>query len=82
LKYKITNDGLTAEFKDGKISLFIPEEFIKDWAVNDVVGLNSNVRINDYEQLHLLVEKDFKCIDGTTEDQSDNFDNPNISCNE
>jgi hypothetical protein len=28
------------------------------------------------EKLHLLVEKDFTCLDNVTEDQSDNYPNP------
>jgi hypothetical protein len=27
-------------------------------------------------ELHLLVEKDFTCLDNVAEDQSDNFPNP------
>jgi hypothetical protein len=27
--------------------------------------------------LYLLVEKDFVCLDETSEDQSDNYENPN-----
>jgi len=27
-----------------------------------------------------LVEKDFICLDETTEDQSDNYENPNKTC--
>jgi len=38
------------------------------------------MKINDDQSLYLLIEKDFKCLDETTEDQSDNFENPNIAC--
>jgi len=31
-------------------------------------------------QLHLLLEKDFVCLDNTAEDQSDNYPNPNKAC--
>ena len=31
---------------------------------------------NRYEELHLLVEKDFTCLDNVGEDQSDNYPNP------
>jgi len=27
-----------------------------------------------------LLEKDFVCLDHTTEDQSDNYENPNTTC--
>jgi len=31
---------------------------------------------NHYGALHLLIEKDFTCLDNVDEDQSDNYPNP------
>ena len=31
---------------------------------------------NNHGTLHLLIEKDFICLDNVTEDQSDNYPNP------
>ena len=78
-----TNDGadeLSADFDGSRITVFIPEIFIKDWAVNDVVGFNATIQVSDTASLHILVEKDFKCLDETTESQQDNFENPNKTC--
>lgn len=74
-------DALSAEFKSGKLTIYIPSSFIKDWNTNDIVGFNSGT-LNSTSDLHILVEKDFKCLDETTEDQSDNFENPHTSCQE
>lgn len=71
---------LSSIFLDGKLTVFIPEEFVREWNGNDVVGIDARVRINDKEELYILVEKDFKCMEETTEDQSDNFENPNLAC--
>lgn len=68
-------DRMTAEFKDNKLTVFIPLSFVKDWPKNDVVGFES-----ENNGLHILVEKDFKCLEDTREDQTDNFENPNKSC--
>ncbi len=76
LQVKDAGDELSADFDGGKITVFIPETFIKDWAVNDVTGFNIVEQVSDTESLYILVEKDFKCLDETTEDQSDNFENP------
>lgn len=71
---------LSSTFEDGKITVFIPEQFVSDWWDNDIVGIDSTIKINDSEELFILVEKDFKCLEETTEDQSDNFENPNLAC--
>jgi hypothetical protein len=78
-----TTDGaneLYADFDGSRITVFIPEPFIKDWAVNDVVGFNATQQISETESLHILVEKDFKCLDEATENQQDNYENPNKNC--
>ncbi|MCE7064332.1 DUF7009 family protein [Dyadobacter sp. CY326] len=71
-----TDNELSATFEDGTIVLIMPEHLINGWAENDVVGFKANMQVNDAEPLHLLVEKDFKCLDNVAEDQSDNYENP------
>ena len=80
LQSKDGGDKLSADFDGGKITVFIPENFIKDWAVNDVTGFNTMEQVNDAGSLYILVEKDFQCLDETTEDQSDNYENPDKTC--
>lgn len=80
LQSKDGGKELFAEFAGGKITVFIPEILIRDWAVNDVTGFDSIMDISDTESLYILVEKDFKCLDETTEDQSDNYENPGKTC--
>ena len=62
-----------------EITIFIPSTFIKDWPENEIIGLNGTMTTNN-EPLYLLIEKDFVCLDETTEDQSDNYANPNSTC--
>ena len=71
---------LSAEFEKDKITVFIPESFINGWEANDVIGFDSKMNEVDSETLYILVEKDFKCINETEEDQSDNFENPDKFC--
>jgi hypothetical protein len=80
LQVKDAGDELSADFDGSKITVFIPEIFIKDWAVNDVIGFNATREVSDAESLYILVEKDFKCLDEATEDQSDNYENLNKTC--
>ena len=72
--------ALSATFESNKITMLVPDLFIKDWPVNDVVGLDTKMQLPNNESLFLLIEKDFVCLDETTEDQRDNYENPNKNC--
>jgi len=64
-------NNLSAIFEDNKITLFMPLTMVNEWILTDEVGFEY------YENgLHLLIEKDFKCLDNVAEDQSDNYPNP------
>lgn len=67
---------LTAEFSDTKITLLIPSNLSDKWVNTNQVGLENEMEIGSGKQLFLLIEKDFKCLDNTIEDQSDNYPNP------
>lgn len=71
---------LFATFSNNKITINVPESFTKDWPANNIVGLETKMPLADNEHLYLLIEKDFVCLDETTEDQSDNYNNPNKNC--
>lgn len=71
---------LSASYENNRITIFIPRAFLLNWPVNDVVGIDTKMPLPGGETLYLLVEKDFICLDETTEDQSDNYENPNKTC--
>ncbi len=68
---------LSAAFENNKMTIFVPGSFVKDWPGNNVTGLDTKMLISQTDSLYLLIEKDFVCLDETTEDQSDNYNNPN-----
>ena len=68
---------LTATYAGNKITLFVPADFTTNWPVNNVIGLDST---DNNGELYLLLEKDFICLDETSEDQSDNYENPHKTC--
>ena len=70
---------LSATLDANKITMFVSKALIKDWPENNIVGFNARMPITENESLYLLLEKDFVCLDETTEDQSDNYENPNKS---
>jgi hypothetical protein len=67
---------LSADFKDCVITLYMPARMVNEWVNTEVVGFDTWMDVDNGEKLYLLLEKDFKCLDETVEDQSDNFENP------
>ena len=80
LKYALVvstkSDQLKATFESDSIILHIPAAIAKEWTNTEKVGYGAEMEVGGGKILYLLLEKDFKCLDETTEDQSDNYDNP------
>lgn len=72
----VENEQMSAEFKEGNITLFLPKKLGEGWNVNNEVGFE-----HQQGELYLLLEKDFTCLDNTMEDQSDNYPNPKLMTN-
>ena len=69
---QLTDGGvLTSSYIDNKITLSMARKMIAELLNTDKVGFS-----NDAGGLHLLIEKDFTCLDNVNEDQSDNYPNP------
>ena len=73
-------DALSATLTGAKVTVYVPVAMQKEWVETDVVGYEHNMPIGNGQHLFLLIEKDFKCIDNTTEDQSDNYEHPTKEC--
>ncbi|GAA4461600.1 hypothetical protein GCM10023093_06520 [Nemorincola caseinilytica] len=81
LQSKTGITGLEAGFAAGTMTMYMPAPLAAVWAGNDTVGYSNSLPLPGGGSLFLLLEKDFKCIDAeVTEDQSDNYENPLISC--
>jgi hypothetical protein len=67
----VDDEQLSATYKESAITLYAPKTMISGFAHED------KVRYEGYHgNLHLLVEKDFTCLDEVAGDQSDNYPNP------
>lgn len=75
-------NALSASYDEGAITMYVPQLLLQNWPHNSVVGFDALMPVSDSEDLYLLLEKDFKCLDAdaTKEDQSDYYDNPDKSC--
>ena len=69
-------DGLSADFYDDTITLFVPQHLAAKWTTTELVGYQHEMKLRDGKKLFLLLEKDYKCLDVVSEDQSDNYENP------
>lgn len=67
---------LSADFMNDVITIYIPEKMAKDWVETDAIGFETKQSLDNGETLFILLEKDFKCLDITNEDQSDSYENP------
>ena len=67
---------MEAEFNTHGIFLHIPQHWADEWVATQRVGFDSEMPLTDGGSLYLLLEKDFQCLDNTTEDQSDMYPNP------
>lgn len=70
---------MTADFTENKVTMYLPEVKAKEWSGSQKVGFDALIPIAEGNELYLLLEKDFKCLDNTNEDQSDNYENPLVA---
>ncbi len=74
---KSDETNLTAELDNNRLILWMPGAMVEEWVNTNRIGFDARIPLHDAEgDLYLLLEKDFKCLDETEEDQSDNYDNP------
>lgn len=68
---------LAVRYKAQKVTVAIPSEDVRRWANGDGVGIYASVRAGSQE-LAILVEKDFACLDGNDAEGEDTFANPSL----
>lgn len=71
--------GLQAAFDGRTITLYLPVEDAHAWPAGERVGFENSIEVAPGVVLHLLLEKDFVCLEDVSEDQSDNYPNPRLA---
>ena len=66
-------DEVNAEFIDNLLAVHIPLVQAERWIKSNEVGIEVNKTLDNGEHLHILIEKDFPCVDRADEDKSDTF---------
>lgn len=67
------DQDLSAALQDNYLKLSIAKATAKQWINTSKVGIESTITLPKGEALHLLVEKDFPCLDRENEDKLDTF---------
>ncbi len=76
---KISNaiKEISASFENSEIIVEIPFDAAQNWTETNLVGLESEQKIDEKQTLKILIEKDFVCLDRPfDEDYSDAFPKP------
>lgn len=67
----------SAIFESAEILVRVPASLVDTWARTDQVGIENAQITGAGRKLHILIEKDFQCLQPRSEeDESDNFPNP------
>lgn len=62
------------------IVIEVPELLAKEWTQTGLVGFEEQIDTGKGKIIKILVEKDFKCLDGSDKENEDSFPNPNLHC--
>lgn len=65
-----------ARLLDHGITVTLPQDWAQPWADSPQVGFEHNLALQTGGSLHLLIEKDFVCLDRDPAGQQDQFPNP------
>ena len=72
------NEKVNVEFINNHLTVFVPHALAQQWTTTERVGFHEHLNIANNQQLFVLIEKDFQCLDDRPyEDETDNFPNPN-----
>ncbi|MCE2612194.1 hypothetical protein LVD13_04355 [Flavobacteriaceae bacterium D16] len=69
-------ETLSADLQENGICFSLPKNLAVNWPDNDTVGFEEWVKLTNDTSLHLLLEKDFQCLEVRAEDESDQYPNP------
>ncbi|GAA4437659.1 hypothetical protein GCM10023188_32110 [Pontibacter saemangeumensis] len=71
---------LAVHFEANTTTIRVPQELAAKWTGTALVGFDGRVDTGKGQQMDLLVEKDFACLDAPEEDNVGTYPNPNAAC--
>ena len=83
-KYSLVVDDkvstISAEFQANKITVFLSKKEAEILTETDEITIQGTQDNGEEKGLFLLVEKDLQCLDTTSEDQTDMYENMKTHC--
>ncbi|HTM91569.1 MAG TPA: hypothetical protein VL095_04070 [Flavisolibacter sp.] len=73
---KSPGNEITVQFENATTTIHVPQPMADTWTDSDLVGFDAISEIYNGDGLQVLIEKDFKCLDGSDEDNIDAYPNP------
>ena len=71
---------LAVNFDANTTTIRVPQELAARWTGTELIGFDGKVDTGKGQQMNLLVEKDFACLDAPEEDNAGAYPNPNAVC--
>jgi hypothetical protein len=62
------------------IELNIPENIVNNWVHTDLVGFEEKLITSKGKEINILVEKDFRCLTRSDEEEAGSYPNPMKQC--
>jgi hypothetical protein len=62
IQKEIDGTAIKAAYHNNRLTVYVPENLIGDWPINNVISLDNRLADGSLPELYILVEKDFKCI--------------------
>jgi len=66
-------EDVVAAFNDNQIQVSLPKQKADHWMQSTDVAIEEHIALSDDKELHLLIEKDFPCLDREEENKEDTF---------
>ncbi len=64
-------------YQNHEIRVKVSEQVARRWATSNQVSIEERILSEDKPLLHILIEKDFRCLHRNVQDEPDQFPNPN-----
>lgn len=74
------SDSFEITWESNIVMLQVPADVWAEWTNTDLVGFEKEIITGKGQTITILVEKDFKCLDGTDVDNEDAYPNPDQHC--
>ena len=67
-------------FHRNTVTIEAPDSVCNEWTNTDLVGFEECIDTDLEYKVKILVEKDFKCLDGSDAENEGAYENPNVQC--